>query len=173
MRNFACALFIYLEYHSSTENNFQMNVSAAFTYLSFHLTESVHCLPGLVRCHVVVNLSAGTSAMLSSEVNGPVAHGSTWYGSWTNLTQTFRVCHLCTFNVAAIFFGMISTYGVLPYTMIYLVYAVLYESHSVFNTIAMGRMRTVSKIFVQLSLAASLALLAVFHKRHFSSSLWS
>ena len=30
-----------------------------------------------------------------------------WYGSWrplTNLTQTFRACHLCTFNVAAIFF---------------------------------------------------------------------
>ena len=30
-----------------------------------------------------------------------------WCGSWrplTNLTQTFRVCHLCTFNVAAIFF---------------------------------------------------------------------
>ena len=31
-----------------------------------------------------------------------------WYGSWrplTNLTQTFRACHLCTFNVAAIFWG--------------------------------------------------------------------
>ena len=30
-----------------------------------------------------------------------------WYGSWrplTNLTQTFWACHLCTFNVAAIFF---------------------------------------------------------------------
>ena len=30
-----------------------------------------------------------------------------WYGSWrplTNLTQTFQACHLCTFNVAAIFF---------------------------------------------------------------------
>ena len=30
-----------------------------------------------------------------------------WYGSLrplTNLTQTFQACHLCTFNVAAIFF---------------------------------------------------------------------
>ena len=36
----------------------------------------------------------------------------------TNLTQTFQACHLCTFNVAAIFFGAIPTYGVLPYAMI-------------------------------------------------------
>ena len=45
-----------------------------------------------------------------------------WYGSWrplTNLTQTFRACHLRTFNVAAIFFGAIPTYGVLPYAMIW------------------------------------------------------
>ena len=44
-----------------------------------------------------------------------------WYGSWrplTNLTETFRACHLCTFNVAAIFGGAIPTYGVLPYAMI-------------------------------------------------------
>ena len=35
------------------------------------------------------------------------ALGNAWYGSWrplTNLTQTFQVCHLCTFNVATIFF---------------------------------------------------------------------
>ena len=32
--------------------------------------------------------------------------------------QTFRACHLCTFNVAAIFFGVILRYGVLPYAMI-------------------------------------------------------
>ena len=31
----------------------------------------------------------------------------------------FRACHLCTFNVGAIFFGVISTYGVLPYAKIY------------------------------------------------------
>ena len=44
-----------------------------------------------------------------------------WYGSWrslTNLTQTFRACHLCNFNVAAIFFGAIPIYDVLPYAMI-------------------------------------------------------
>ena len=44
-----------------------------------------------------------------------------WSGSWrplTNLTYTFRVCHLCTFNVAPIFFGVIPIYGVLPYAMI-------------------------------------------------------
>ena len=44
-----------------------------------------------------------------------------WYGSCrplTNLTQTFQVCHLCTFNVATIFV-VIPTYGVLPYAMIY------------------------------------------------------
>ena len=38
-----------------------------------------------------------------------------WHGSWrplTNLTQTFWACHLRTFNVAAIFFGVIPTYGV-------------------------------------------------------------
>ena len=47
--------------------------------------------------------------------------GNVWYGSWkplTNLTQTFQACHLCTFNVAAIFGGAIPTYGVLPYAMI-------------------------------------------------------
>ena len=35
------------------------------------------------------------------------ALGNAWYGSWrplTNLTETFRACHLCTFNVAAILF---------------------------------------------------------------------
>ena len=35
------------------------------------------------------------------------ALGNAWYGSWSplnNLTQTFQACHLCTFNVAAIFF---------------------------------------------------------------------
>ena len=56
-----------------------------------------------------------------------------WCGSWwplTNVTQTFRACHLCTFNMAAIFFRGhpyiwritvrhdIPTYGVLPYAMI-------------------------------------------------------
>ena len=44
-----------------------------------------------------------------------------WYGSWrplTNLMQTFRACHLCTFHVATIFFGVMPTYGVLPYAMI-------------------------------------------------------
>jgi len=44
------------------------------------------------------------------------------YGPWrplANLTQTFRACHFRTFNVAAIFFGTIPTYGVLPYAMIY------------------------------------------------------
>ena len=44
-----------------------------------------------------------------------------WYGSWrllTNLTKTFQACHLFTFNVAAIFLGVIPTYGVLPYAMI-------------------------------------------------------
>ena len=44
-----------------------------------------------------------------------------WYGLWrplTNIMQTFRACHLCTFNVATIFFGAIPTYGVLPYAMI-------------------------------------------------------
>ena len=49
------------------------------------------------------------------------ALGNAWYGSWrplTNLMQTIRVCHLCTFNVAAIFFGAIPTYGILPYAMI-------------------------------------------------------
>ena len=53
-----------------------------------------------------------------------------WYGSWrplTNLTKTFRACHLCTFNVATIFWGgVIPTYGVLPYAMIiHLHYSVL------------------------------------------------
>ena len=28
------------------------------------------------------------------------------------------MCHLCTFNGAAIFFGAIPTYGILPYAMI-------------------------------------------------------
>ena len=49
------------------------------------------------------------------------ALNNAWYGSWwplTNPTQTFRACHLCTFNVATIFFGVIPTYGVLPYAMI-------------------------------------------------------
>ena len=35
------------------------------------------------------------------------ALGNAWYGWWkplTDLTQTFRVFHLCTFNVAAFFF---------------------------------------------------------------------
>ena len=44
--------------------------------------------------------------MLSSEVNGPIACGST-QSLWrplTNLTYKFRACHLSTFNVAAIFF---------------------------------------------------------------------
>ena len=44
------------------------------------------------------------------------------YDLWrplTNLTQTFRACHLRTFNVGAIFFGAIPTYGVLPYAMIF------------------------------------------------------
>ena len=33
--------------------------------------------------------------------------------------QIFRACHLCTFNMAAIFGGggVIPTYGVLPYAM--------------------------------------------------------
>ena len=41
-----------------------------------------------------------------------------WYGSLrplTNLTQTFRACHLCTFNVAAIFWG--GHPYILPYAM--------------------------------------------------------
>ena len=41
--------------------------------------------------------------------------GNAWYGSWrplNNLMQTFQVCHLCTFNVATIFWGAIPTYGV-------------------------------------------------------------
>ena len=51
------------------------------------------------------------------------ALGNARYGSWrplNNLTQTFQACHLCTFNVAAIFFGTIPIYGVLPYAMIYI-----------------------------------------------------
>ena len=43
------------------------------------------------------------------------ALNNAWYGSWrllTNLTQAFQVCHLCTFNVGAIFFGVIPTYSV-------------------------------------------------------------
>ena len=49
------------------------------------------------------------------------ALSNTWYGSWrplNNLTQVFQACHLCTFNVAAIFSGPIPTNGVLPYAMI-------------------------------------------------------
>ena len=64
-------------------------------------SQKIDNLPVLATCR------SGTLSMLSSKVNGPVAHGSTRYGSWrplTNLAQTFRVCHLCTFNVAAIFF---------------------------------------------------------------------
>ena len=41
-----------------------------------------------------------------------------WSGSWrplTNLTYIFQACHLCSF-VAAIFWGVIPTYGV-PYAM--------------------------------------------------------
>ena len=62
---------------------------------------------------VLVTCRSDTLAMLFSEVNSPVAHGSTRYGSWrplTNLTQTFQACHnLCTLNV--IFFRAIPTYG--------------------------------------------------------------
>ena len=52
---------------------------------------------------------SGTSAMLSG-LTVPLsieALGNAWYGSWrplNNLTQTFQACHLCTFNIAAIFF---------------------------------------------------------------------
>ena len=49
------------------------------------------------------------------------ALGNAWYGSWrplSNLTQTFQACHLCTFNVAGIFFPAPSLYGILPYDMI-------------------------------------------------------
>ena len=41
---------------------------------------------------------------------------NTWSGSWRpliNLTYKFQACHLCTFNVAAIFFRVIPTYCVL------------------------------------------------------------
>ena len=64
--------------------------------------------------------------MLSSQANGPVAHRNTQYGSWrtlSNLTQTFRACYLCTFNVATIFWGAMPTYGVLLYTLI------MWQSH--------------------------------------------
>ena len=36
----------------------------------------------------------------------------------TKSTQTFQACHLCTFDVAAIFRGPSPTYGVVPYAMI-------------------------------------------------------
>ena len=61
---------------------------------------------------VLATCWSGTSVMLCSEVNGPVACGSTGYGSqkpWTNPMQAFRTCHLCTFNAAAIFWGAIRT----------------------------------------------------------------
>ena len=44
-----------------------------------------------------------------------------WYGSLrplTNLTQTFRACHLCTWMWLPFFWGVIPTYGVLLYAMI-------------------------------------------------------
>ena len=53
---------------------------------------------------VVASCHSGTSAMLSSKVN---TLNNAWSGSWrplTNLTYKFRACHLCTFNMAAIFF---------------------------------------------------------------------
>ena len=56
---------------------------------------------------VLATCQSGTLVILSSEVNSPVGHESTWYGSQrllTNLTHTFRACHLCTFNVPAITF---------------------------------------------------------------------
>ena len=67
------------------------------------------------------------------------ALGNAWYDSWrpwNNLTQTFQVCHLCTFNVAAIFFGAIPTYGVLPYAMILLTPSRTKPSHKLFCTVA-------------------------------------
>ena len=41
-----------------------------------------------------------------------------------NLTRTFRACYLCTFNACGIFFGVIPTYGVLPYAMILINYTI-------------------------------------------------
>ena len=77
-------------------------------------SQKIDDLPVLATCQ------SGTTAMLSSKVDGHIAYGSTrqcliWLRPLTNLKQAFRACHLCTFNVAAIFGGVISTYGVLPY----------------------------------------------------------
>ena len=75
-------------------------------------------LPVLATCR------SGTSAMLASKwtVLLPMeALDNALYGSWrllTNLALTFRACHSYTFNVAAIFFRVIPTYGVLLYAMI-------------------------------------------------------
>ena len=55
-------------------------------------SQKIDNLPVLLTCW------SGTLVILSSKVNGPVAHGR----PLTNLTETFQVCHLCTFNVAAI-----------------------------------------------------------------------
>ena len=75
---------------------------------------------------ILVTCRSGISVILCGKLNGPVAHGSTrqcliwiieglWliyrrhftrYGSQrplTNLTHTFQMCSLCTFNVAAIY----------------------------------------------------------------------
>ena len=66
-------------------------------------SQKIDDLPVLATCQ------SGTLVMLSSEVNGPVAHGSTQqYLMWlieamTNLKQTFQACHLWTFNAVAIF----------------------------------------------------------------------
>ena len=37
---------------------------------------------------------------------------SKYWRPLTNLAYKFRACHLCIFNVAAIFFGVIPTYGI-------------------------------------------------------------
>ena len=79
-------------------------------------SQKIDDLPVLAACR------SGTLAIYSSvKLMVPLpmeALDNAWYGSWrplTNLTQTIWVCHLCTFNVAVIFFRTIPTYGVLLY----------------------------------------------------------
>ena len=57
---------------------------------------------------VLATCQSGTSAMLSSEVNDPIAHGST----------NFECVTWALLMWPPFFFGVIPTYGVLPYAMI-------------------------------------------------------
>ena len=82
------------------------------------------------------------------------AFGNAWYGSWrplTNLTQTYRACHLCTFNVAAIFFRAIHTYGVT--TVCHDNYRTPWYEHAVIGYVHVRSMNNSTSPFLLISLS--------------------